>query len=229
METRNAGREEEVYRQGTKSWGGGSGFLFLLRGKMWSWSCCLLVPVWAWSLIFLTIIVIQYSTGPGLYSGVYCTVQLCTVQSAGKVSAVCCVSVAIQTVMETELSDDGNPSCQCSSSSCSLSTSSPSSPRTSLSRSSPSASLRTVLVTVLLVLLPHPCFSHQCSHHYPRDHQVSIVTGNIFHINIANIFHPPAKYFDPSLVVVMLVVSVVLLYHVFTFDRHLLQLRVTGG
>ena len=144
---------------------------------------------------------IQYSTVcPGLYS----TVQYnCTVQSGGKVSAVCCVSVAILTVMEAQPSDDGNSSCHCS---CSLSSSSSSS-RTSLSTSFSSYSLRTVLVTVLIVL-PHPTFSHQCSHHYPRDHQVSIVTINIFHINIANIFCPPAKYFDPSLVVVMLVVSV---------------------
>ena len=118
-------------------------------------------------------------------------------------SAVCCVSVAILTVMETELSDDGtsSSSCHCSSSSCSLSTSSSSSSTSStssLSKSISSHSLRTVLVTVLFVLLPHPCFSHQCSHHYPRDHQVSTVTVNIFVINIANIFHQPAKYFDPS-------------------------------
>ena len=72
-------------------------------------------------------------------------------------------SVATMLVMDTELEPGSSPQSKHSSSH----------QRHSSSSSSLLSVLTSSLVTLLVICsLPQLCSSHQCSHHYPRDHQV---------------------------------------------------------
>ena len=92
----------------------------------------------------------------------HCTVQ-CTWSVQASVSCVVSQSDATMLVMDTELEPGSSPQSKHSSSH----------QRHSSLSSSLSSVLTSSLVTLLVICsLPQLCSSHQCSHHYPRDHQV---------------------------------------------------------
>lgn len=120
----------------------------------------------------------QSGAGQGLMVGEGCTVysdqctpECCTVPVSAVWVCVCllCSPPGLSVVTMLVMESDTDPDQQHPQSSSKRHSSSSSS--SSLSSSVLSSSL---VILLVLCCLPQFCSSHQCSHHYPRDHQVRI-------------------------------------------------------